>query len=640
MLAALISLLVVSASGVVGAVSAYAQYTQARASAEAGMTHLRAAQTIISPLMKHPTLPDTQTMTQLQTELGAAERNFAAARQEANSGAFGLASNVPGPGGTVHSVAALLAAADEACLAGLDLTSGLLPVVAVAQGGFFAPTSSTSASTTPTLTQEMLDTLTAKFEDAVTHINSAMSYLQSADLSSLPSQIASPQQVGQIRGVLANWPSIQTRLSSADGWLHVAPALLGIGKPTRLLVEIMDRAEMRSTGGFIGAYGVLTISKGKIQPFALQDVFTLDVPYVNRIGYSAPPATYSWWPFKGFGLRDSNLSPDFPTSARLGMSMLAKEGGPQVQGVVGMNATVIARMLKIIGSVKVPGYDVTVTDKNLEAMIRLYTETSAQRDGNDLPVSDQVTSIHERFTALLGREMMAKAHVMKGAQNAAVVQALLASFGLKDMQIYLSDPKAETLVSQLGFDGAVAQGPGDAVTIADSNLTGNKATAFTTLTYTDAVTLDAQGAATHHLAITYLFSSASNPDLIHFLYKRDYYLTYLRVYAPKDAHLVSYGGFNGGQTQINHTDLPGRQMWGGLVDLQDGVTYTLHFVWTTPAAATRDAQGRWNYSLVYQHQSGANQQLNLTITAPGAKDPSVVYKGAISKDLTFTLSYS
>ena len=79
-----------------------------------------------------------------------------------------------------------------------------------------------------------------------------------------------------------------------------------------------------------------------MQPFSLNDVFTLDTPYIRKTGVSLPPAAYPWWPFRGFGLRDSNLSPDFPTSAQLSLHQLALEGGPDAQGVVAVTAPVIA----------------------------------------------------------------------------------------------------------------------------------------------------------------------------------------------------------------------------------------------------------------------------------------------------------
>ena len=111
------------------------------------------------------------------------------------------------------------------------------------------------------------------------------------------------------------------------------------------------------------------------QPFSLDDVFTLDTPYIRKTKDSVPPAAYSWWPFRGFGLRDSNLSPDFPTSAQLSLHQLALEGGPDAQGVVAVTAPVIAQALEVVGPIEIPEYHETVTAQNMEGLVRLYTET-------------------------------------------------------------------------------------------------------------------------------------------------------------------------------------------------------------------------------------------------------------------------
>jgi len=47
--------------------------------------------------------------------------------------------------------------------------------------------------------------------------------------------------------------------------------------------------------------------------------------------------------------------------------------------------------------------------------------------------------------------------------------------------------------------------------------------------------------------------------------------------------------------------------------------------------------GKWSYSLKVQHQSGSNQQLNLSITASGAPSQDISYDGALDQDRTFTL---
>ena len=56
------------------------------------------------------------------------------------------------------------------------------------------------------------------------------------------------------------------------------------------------------------------------------------------------------------------------------MQMLKTEGGPDVQGVFAITIPIIQRTIKVIGSVPLPQYGVTVTADDLEPLIRLYTE--------------------------------------------------------------------------------------------------------------------------------------------------------------------------------------------------------------------------------------------------------------------------
>jgi hypothetical protein len=241
----------------------------------------------------------------------------------------------------------------------------------------------------------------------------------------------------------------------------------------------------------------------------------------------------------------------------------------------------------------------------------------------------------------MGRAFMNKLHGLSATQLAKIAQNMLASLRVKDLQVYLTDPYAEALLSKLGFDGTLAHGAGDALAIVDDDLSGNKSNLFTALAYKDVVTLDTQGTATHNLTITYKFDSSTHPELLRYLYGRRVYRTYLRIYTPPDAKLSALNGFSERLQQfqqINKSDEPGRQMWGGYVFVQDGVFYTLHLTWSTPHVATRDAAGQWHYALTVQRQSGVNEYLDLQVTTPNATTPSLIYAGALNSDHVFSLS--
>lgn len=628
------SILAIALTGVVSAVQMYGQYSTARAQSVSGMNHIKRVQSILKPLTKQIAIPDPAVLKSVDTELTLAEADFAHARSNLGGWGFSMAGHVPLVGGTVSSGTALIVAAHEASQGGLALVHGLETLQPWLQAGFLA--SETKAGT-PTLTAPMLNQVTQDFETATSHFNTAVAIVQTADLSKIPTNLVSAAQRDNLRQLLTQWPKVQAQLQTVRSWLTLAPSLLGVKAPQKFLVEIMDRGETRSTGGFIGSYGILTMQGGQIQPFTLSDVFGLDIPYIQRVGAQPPPAKYSWWPFSGYALRDSNLSFDFPTSAQYGVQLLKTEGGPDVQGVVALTIPVIERAIKVVGAVPLPEYNVTVTPENLEPLIRYYTETKAANEGSDLPPADQLTTLHERFTALLGRAFMAKLHKANSKQLGAIAQILLASLPTKELQVYLSDPAAEALLKAQGVDSSLYRGPQDGVTIVDSNTTGNKANLFTTAKYTDSVAIDANGTATHHLTITYNFSSATVPSMTHYLYNRWYYRTYLRVYTSSNAKSVSYDGFNGGQEQVNVSDESGRKMWGGTVYVQDGVPYSLHFTWTEANAATKDKAGHWHYSLTFQHQADSRQHLTLTVAFPGMSKPALSFDGDLDRDRVFSV---
>src|SRR5262249_782329 len=154
-------------------------------------------------------------------------------------------------------------------------------------------------------------------------------------------------------------PGAEDTLAQLSGLLQVAPALLGVGQPARYLVVAMDRGELRPGGGFMGNYGILTLEGGRqsnAQPLAFEDVYDMDKQYfLRRHGpdlhdcahhLAPPPQLYWWWPYRlngtehrcefDWGLRDSNLSPDFPTNARTAMQIVEQAGivpgNGQVQG--------------------------------------------------------------------------------------------------------------------------------------------------------------------------------------------------------------------------------------------------------------------------------------------------------------------
>jgi hypothetical protein len=643
--AALLAIWVLLFCGVAGTVTttmqAFGTLSRARADASDALRHLNTLRALVPSTASSGKLSDLApllTSANIATatrELSAADADFVALRAEmAPSGLLGAAFHAPVVQGISRSAWLLANAGDQGCLAGLLLLGDAPTLVAYLNGGLFTD----SGQKTSPLTAATLTHLSTDLVDAEEIMDYAVADINAANLNAIPSSLLKPSEAAQLRALAQRWSTAQTQISSLQAWLAVAPSLLGVGSPTSYLVEVMDSSELRSGGGFIGNYSIITVNNGRIEPFTLQDVYLLDEPYLARIGYTSPvPAQYSWWPWPGtFGLRDSNLSPDFPTDAQLGMSLLRQEGGPPVQGVIAITPAVIQRILQVVGPIPMPLYGVTVNSDNLAPLIEYYQLAASPQ--TDLPPSDQISSPGKRFVALLGRALLGKLHGLSLARMAAIVQTFQTDVQQKDAQIYFANHTSEQLLSQTGYSSAVPHTQGDAVTINDANDGGTKAGPFTTVTYQDAVTLDDQGNAKHDLTITYHFDVTNLTPL----YGPDRYKTYLRIYTSPGARLTSLTGLNNilGADQIGHGDLTWRQMWGGYVIVSDGVPYTLHVKWTVPHVATHDGHGQWHYSLEYQRQAGATQILDVTIRAPGHTTPVASFTGPLLTDKQLSASYS
>ena len=312
--------------------------------------------------------------------------------------------------------------------------------------------------------------------------------------SALPSQLRPGTTDGQLLALL---PTAVTAFSEIDTLFNIAPGLVGVGQPADYLVIAMDRTELRAGGGFQGDYGILSLVGGKqaaAAQLALHDTYTtLDQPYYlaslptvaaqdrakQLCAVANPPSvtdpTYFgpeppnvdwWWPYRNnswcwnWGLRDANLSADFPTNARSAMAISVQAtpnvvpGNAPLQGVIAFTPEVIADVLRVTGPITLSRYpqDPPVTADNLEFQIHCHQLW----DPHPECIADAATNGPNRkqYTTLLSEAMLAKIKSLHGTQLKNVVQAVVDALKTKDLQVYFADPRAELIVQQLGVASA------------------------------------------------------------------------------------------------------------------------------------------------------------------------------------------
>lgn len=407
-------------------------------------------------------------------------------------------------------------------------------------------------------------------------------------------------------------PKLPTYLNYGKQILAALPDLLGVTKPANYLLLDLDSDELRPSGGFQGVYGILTFKRGTLSSGVhLQNIYTIDCQggFPPNCPVRPLPSSYNWFSYHE-GLRNANLDPNYPATARLDEHMLAVDHGPSVAGVISLTPVIIQQALTLTGPLSVPGYPQKMTAQNFSELIHYYHSITGSAN----------TSKTKAFDAAAGSALLRAFSKLSQANQSKLSQELLADLRSGDLQVYFNDPHIESTLAALTMDGALRTPAGDTFEVVNTNHGANYANADVTATESDHVVINSQGAATHTLTITY-----------HFPLKRHLYPSYLvsvyrdfiQVLAPPHAHLQSIRGC----APVKITE-PGWADWGCDMTLWRGGSATVVFQWVTPNATTKIASGGVQYNLLVQRQAGTHDALSVTITLPaGARLTQPLMKG-------------
>lgn len=162
------------------------------------------------------------------------------------------------------------------------------------------------------------------------------------------------QSIQKNNAIDLEWVS-QTRKA-----VELLPQLIPSDKKITVLLLLQNNLELRPTGGFIGAVGLLSFDHGKLLTIDTRDIYDLDS---NLKGQVSPPTelkTYlgesSWY------FRDSNWSPNFVESAASANWFLEKEWGSPADVVIGINLNTLKTILAATGPITLP--DDTIVESN------------------------------------------------------------------------------------------------------------------------------------------------------------------------------------------------------------------------------------------------------------------------------------
>jgi len=660
-------------------ISAYTTYTSLRGQAESGVQHLLNVKTIFTGVKTHPSgFFDTGKLSRAQQEFVAARVDFQQVEYQLDHTGIiqSITTYFPQYLTQVHTARAVSQVGIDVSNIGQQLTTTALFLAPTFRGPLLTNT------TKPLISQGMLDLVGATINGILPLLADIQTQSHAISLDALP---VSAQQRAQLLQLLQALPQAQIDLAQVLELLGAANWILGVDEPRTFLVQTMDRAELRPTGGFTGQYGELKIQGGRIAPFNLKDISLVEYVDSSRtLGHFAPPQYRSWWPFANWGLRDSNVSADFPTSAQIAIAQYELEVGHQVDGVILFTPFLIEHVLQIIGPVYVPAYKDTITAQNLEDRLHYYQQDNAGIYKQIvIQPGDTTTSSRKRFTGLLAQLLLDKVRHAPPDEILSIAREMLHDLKTRDLQVYFSNPQVEELLAKYDYAAQLDRSTAhDGLYVVQANLSASKASLYVKTIMHDTVSLDAAGGATHVLQLRLVYNQIGP------VYGYDTYRDYVRIYVPPNSRFLWGDGFDTGiplcggryqqcpQTGVyphdellcpagqfqpgaaapsiadpdgghwhpldtigsptNHvSDEPGRAMFGGWVIVPKNCTMTVTVSWYVPP------MGASPYTLLVQRQAGIFPELDLTVLpTPGncaaLRTTGLHFNGIMGQDMSFT----
>jgi len=319
---------------------------------------------------------------------------------------------------------------------------------------------------------------------------------------------------------------------------------LGIEKPRRYLILFQNDGELRPTGGFMTAYAVLEVDKGKPKPIVSEDIYALDSRF--RPTEKAPEALVKYVPFPysqdpRWRLRDMNISPDFKTSMETFSPNFQKASSLKYDGIVAIDTEVLVRFLKVLGPVGVPewGNFSAEPDKRCDGCPQVVYELERL-------ISKPTYDIKVARKAVIGplmHSILANALGSPKEKIPDLFEAVFSSLLEKHVLFYFPDEKVQEAVESFNIAGRIKDYDGDFFHLNDTSFSGAKSNFFIKQEVEQKIEIK-EGKVVKTITIEYKNPSpASNCNLeAGQLCLNAPYRDWFRIFVPKGAKLLESSG--------------------------------------------------------------------------------------------------
>jgi hypothetical protein len=397
--------------------------------------------------------------------------------------------------------------------------------------------------------------------------------------------------------------NIETQLAKVQSGLEAIiplsnflPVVFGYPEKATYLFLLQNSDELRPTGGFIGTYGILQTEYGDILRMDTHDIYHLDMPVKDVYGKVPPAPLKQYLGVDKWYMRDSNWSPDWPTSAKLAEKFFYEEDAllpakdqinnfkGEFDGVIAITPKIITDLLARVGPVYVQGTE--FNQDNFVDLLQYKVEQEYMQLG--------ISSWHRK--AIIGevvKELKIKLFDLSPNNLYAVLDVFENNLTEKNILLYFNDQGFEEIARDKGWTGEIISAPADYLMVVDANMASYKTDAVMKRGLRYDVNISG-GQAKSKLLLNYSHHGG-------FDWKTTRYQTYTRVYVPRGSQLISIKGSEGNKAEVY--DELGKTVFAYLLRVEPGAIANIEIEYRLPQVITKNLENN-NYSLYIQKQPG------------------------------------
>jgi Protein of unknown function (DUF4012) len=258
--------------------------------------------------------------------------------------------------------------------------------------------------------------------------------------------------------------SLHDLLNTGSLLLRGLPEFLGTTGERRYFFAAQDPAELRGTGGVIGAYTILTIDDGRFSFAPFRPIQSLPIPPLDEVPPPSAEYAKNYEQFRGdnrFWLA-INLTPDFPTAAVAVLNSYLVAEGEALDGVIFADPFALRALLQVAGPTEIPELGIKVTAGNVVPLVTneafsLFPEPEIRKRVLGSVASD----VFDGF--------------IRGPQpSLGDLRTLGAALGEGHVLAYSTDPTMEQGLRGTGAGGALPPAAGDFLSVVENSSGANK----------------------------------------------------------------------------------------------------------------------------------------------------------------------